>query len=256
MMKIQSYDDMKIDLLDATVNPGRILRAALDITMKKNINLHGKVSSKTCKFLITAEHMSLLEHCKITIQATGISRSLLAQLTRQRTFSFTSASQHYQDYRMYPCIVHGCFAKGKGLVPATFRETLKECIKVYSDLVDFGMKPEEARQLLPSATAVNLIITADACNLVKFFRARRCNRNVQEMITFADKLHGLCLDWWPELFQHVGAPCFMDGKCNQGHLMCEERRMGEITDEDPERAVKEEICLVCARVHEEGESCI
>lgn len=242
-MKIQTYKDMTITFLSSTVNPNRILRAALDITMKKDLNFSDIISEKTCQFLIKAEHMSVFEHCSMTILVKGISRSLLAQLTRQRTFSFTSGSQHYQDYREHPCVV------GEELAESCL--PLHASIRAYSNLVDGGMKPEEARQVLPNAAAVNLMITMDACNMIKFFRARRCERNVEEMITFADKLHTLAVDWWPEVFRKVGAPCYMDGKCNQGHMMCEDSRAGLGLSQE-----HEEICPLCARVHEEGESCV
>ena len=40
-------------------------------------------------------HESVLEHCKFTFQIEGVSRALLAQLTRHRIASFSVQSQRY-----------------------------------------------------------------------------------------------------------------------------------------------------------------
>ena len=48
--------------------------------------------------LIKAKH-SPLEHCSISILISQASRAFLAQATRSRTFSYSSQSQHYSNFK-------------------------------------------------------------------------------------------------------------------------------------------------------------
>lgn len=214
-MKIKTYDDIKLEVLDKSRTPGKIAKVAVAMTMKKHVAMDKPLSAKTIKFLLSAEHTSVLEHNSMSIMVTGMSRSLLAQITRTRIgISFTSASQHYQDYRDYPTVVHPQFAKD-----TIMRQSLDNAFNNYTDMVDRGMPVYEARQCLPGAASNNMVITANAVTMARFFRSRMCNRNVDEMRNFVIKWYRLAKKWWPEFFKLVGPPCHMDGRCNQGFMM-------------------------------------
>jgi thymidylate synthase (FAD) len=102
-------------------------------------------------------------------------------------------------------------------------ESFDKSMEVYEYLIDtLSIKPEEARQVLPNACTVNFMWTINARSLVEFLNKRMCKRNVEEMRVFADKLYTLCMEWFPELFQHVGPQCKMLGRCRQGRMRAEE----------------------------------
>lgn len=221
-MLVKYYDEMKITVLSQSQNPDALVKSALNTCMKKDISHEDKVDNKTVKYLLGAEHTSPLEHATMTIYVEGISRSLLAQLTRQRTFSFTSASQHYQNYSDYPVVIsRQYFVEQHPHMQLMMLKNLNNSLDVYNSLIEKGMPKEEARQVLPNASAVNLQITADARNMANFFRQRRCMRNVEEMVIFADLWWASAIEWFPQLFSLVGAPCFMDSACNQGVMKAE-----------------------------------
>jgi len=212
-MKHLTYDDISVTLLKATSDPDFIVGKAMAMTMKQDTSaLSGSVPYK---FLLDAEHTSILEHVSFTFLITNISRSLLAQVTRHRIGSFTSSSQHYQDYRDYPVVM--C-EDMRGNKEATY--AFNNSYERYMNLIDEGISKEEARQVLPNAAAVNLLWSANARSLVNFLRLRLCHRNVLEMQTFASKIYTRCLEHMPNLFTHAGPQCFMDGKCKQGKMTC------------------------------------
>lgn len=231
---IQTYRDMDLKVIDArSLCPefgalptnGQIdrkkIKLACDLTMKK-VNkdyIYKEAAQTLIQNLFCAEHNSIFEHCNLTFLASGISRSLLAQVTRQGTFRFTSASQQYQDYRRYPMSLRPHWDKNTA-VAELYRQALNQGLDAYKALIAAGEKPEEARQVLPPAATVNLMLTANARNIARFLRVRLCSRNVDEMVTFAWKLHKLCIEWLPELFLLIHAPCAMDGVCNQGKMSC------------------------------------
>lgn len=216
-MKIQTYDDTTVELIRSTEHPAVLVGLAMSLTMRsdpaKDIP---HISSEKCKFLIDAEHMSLFEHVNYTFLVTGMSRSLLAQITRQRTASPTSGSQHYQDYSDYPVTVHPL---AQSLEKAIMQDTFNYIFNSYTTLIQHSIPKEEARQVLPNAACVNYLWTIDARNLFYFLRQRLCYRNVYEMRLFATRVRKLVMLDFPELFEHAGPQCF-EGTCKQGKLQC------------------------------------
>ncbi len=214
-MKLQIYTDMIIEIMQQPKYPAEIVANALALTMHSDPErLPPKFTPKLGKFLIEAEHMSPTEHLNYTFLIQGVSRSFLAQITRHRIGSFTSASQHYQDYQTYPCIVSPGQMLEKSL------STLSQAYHAYEYLMEEGVPKEEARQVLPNAASVNLLWTVNARAIITFLRQRLCLRNVMEMRIFAYRLLSLVKPTFPELFDHVGPQCFM-GDCMQGRMKCE-----------------------------------
>lgn len=215
MPKIQTYDNMTVDLMQATEYPNEMIAIAQSITMNsKDDEVPPQMTAKKIKFLLDAEHHSLLEHVVYTFLIQGVSRSFLAQITRQRTASPTSGSQHYQDYTDYPCAV-------KDPSNTIIQESLDRSYKAYELLLTQGVEKEEARQVLPNAACVNYLWTIDARNLMYFLKMRCCNRNVLEMRIFANKVHAMVSQHFPNLFDQVGPQCFSEG-CKQGFMACKQ----------------------------------
>jgi thymidylate synthase (FAD) len=220
MPKLQTYDDMTVELIRSTEYPAELVALAQSITMNaKSDEEIPTFTQKKANFLIEAEHTSLFEHVVYTFLIQGVSRSFLAQITRQRTASPTSGSQHYQDYSEYPCTV-------SPLRSAYEIERMQRSIEwsseTYVDLLSLGCPREEARQVLPNAACVNYLWTIDARNLMFFLRQRTCNRNVLEMRIFANRVLSLVRSDFPALFDNVGPQCFMD-RCKQGFLQCQNK---------------------------------
>jgi len=214
---IKKYDEAEVSVVRSTDCPALLVCNAASQTMYSEVQ-GAKNMAALIKSLVACEHHSVFEHASITFHIKNCSRSFLAQITRQRTFKFTSSSQHYQDYRDYPNMVH---QDNDPVVLDIYHKTFEYTASAYLELLNHGVKREEARQVLPNAAAVNLYVTADARNLMYFFRQRRCARNVAEMIQIADAMWHLSVLWFPELFSLVGSPCVMDGKCNQGSMQAD-----------------------------------
>jgi len=219
MPQIKPYQDMTVEILQATENPAAQVGIALAITMKSDPNhIPNPMSETLGGNIIKCRHTSLFEHVHYTFLIQNVSRSFLAQITRQRTAHPTSGSQHYQNYEDYPLMVRDDMM---GDLP---RLALESSVSLYKDLVDDGYPKEEARQVLPNACAVNYLWTIDARNLMFFLMERCCNRNVTEMRIFAQRVLSLAKDHFPEVFNHVGPQCFMD-QCEQHRLnmQCKEK---------------------------------
>lgn len=214
-MELKTYDQMTVELIQQSKYPAELVALALDLTMHSNEeHVPAVFTDRMGKFLLDAEHTSPLEHVHYTFLIQGVSRSFLAQITRHRMGSFTSASQHYQDYSDYPCIVEH--------PDPTYSIAFNNAYDTYNFLVNGKTPKEEARQVLPNAAAVNLLWSVNARGLVTFLKQRLCNRNVKEMRIFAQRVLSLAKESFPEVFKFIGPQCFMDGECKQGRLQCKE----------------------------------
>ena len=230
-MNLLTYNDMKLTCLRAPESPFGLLKQAAKLTMTTSALIEDRdyteeAQIKFLKFIIQAEHTSILEHVAWTIYAENISRSLLAQLTRHRMASFTSASQHYSDYSDMPFVIS---EEAKQLM--MIHGSLHAANFSYTTMLEDDILPrEEARQVLPNASAVNLLMTINARSLLNLIKQRICRRNVEEMRIFADRLVELIGHTWPAFAKCLGPYCFYLGKCNQGKMSC--NKLWEVTLDD------------------------
>jgi len=214
-LNLKTYDNVNVNMIRSTSNPQGLVSQARAITMKQDLSIASYMKEDDYKFLLDAEHTSLFEHVSYTFLISNVSRSFLAQITRHRMSSYTSGSQHYQNYSDYPLMVDDEVAQHP-IAKNDFMNT----IKAYNVMVFDGIPKEEARQILPNAMAVNLLWTVNARALINFLRLRLCNRNVKEMQGFANVVLKKCYAHFPELFMWVGPQCYMEGKCKQGKMSC------------------------------------
>jgi thymidylate synthase (FAD) len=222
-MKILTYDDIIIDVLAKTDNSVAIIGLACNVTQKGNLvewNFGEFLPNKgAIEFLIRAGHTSVLEHNLLCFQVRNVSRSLLQQLARQRHFSLTSSSQHYQNHKDYPVVLDPDW-NSKSETEKAFAKSLEASFESYRALIKLGVNKAEARQVLPNACAVSIIISSNARELINFFGQRLCKRNTKEMQTFANKLLVVCKGIFPDVFTGIDLPCKMAGFCSQGTMSC------------------------------------
>lgn len=224
MNNFRSYEEMQIEVIRATIEPIKIITQACALTQGKNKNdiINPDL---LIKYLFTANHTSVFEHVNITVLISGVSRSFLAQITRHRMGSFTSASQHYEDYSGYDFI-----ADKNTITYQAFIDTCDHADEAYNYLISTDVPKEEARQVLPNAKAVNIFWTVNARSLINFFNQRLCKRNVKEMQIFANYMHHICMNWFPELFIWTGPDCKTLGGCTQGRMKAKECIKANVPD--------------------------
>lgn len=205
----------KVTRLWATPHPMDVVALAAQQTMKKNPTLMQN-PTRLLSFLLQAGHLSPVEHAVICFRITDVSRACFDQHVRHRIASYTSSSQHYQDYTSYDCFVHPYLVDDERVQKAH-----AETLNAYALLMQDGEAKEEARMLLTMSAGVNVIVTMNARSLINFLQLRLCRRNVQEMQMLAVAMHTMCREWFPDLFSMVGPYCFMNnGQCNQGNMSC------------------------------------
>ena len=190
---------------------------AKDVSIKK---LQKKINDNDVSAFITklleSGHESLFEHISFTFGIEGISRACSHQLVRHRMASFSQRSQRY------------CFEDGFNYIEPDdmndeedkfFRDFMRHSKEVYSKLVDKGVKPEDARMVLPNACETKIIVTMNARELLHFFKLRCCKRAQKEIREVAFMMKNICRKVAPNVFQYAGPNC-LKGYCTEGEKSC------------------------------------
>lgn len=184
------------------------------------------------KGALASGHESVAEHANFTFQINGVSRALLAQLTRHRIASFSVQSQRYvHQGTQFPYVTPPRIkALGKA-AESRYNEQMKQMGKWYAEWVnDLGggqNAQEDARFVLPNACETVITMTMNARELRHFFSLRCCNRAQWEIRQMADEMMKLCQDAAPILFNTAGPGC-VRGHCPEGKKSCGKPRLKEM----------------------------
>lgn len=173
--------------------------------------------------LMDMNHLSPIEHVSFTFGIEGVSRALLAQITRHRIASFSVQSQRYVDqtkndmhYIMPPSIE----ALGEE-AQAEYHAQMQQMQQWYEQWCErIGMdKKEDARFVLPNACETRMIVTMNVRELLHFFQLRCCERAQWEIKRLAWVMLGMAWQVSPVLFDQAGPSCIA-GACSEGKMSC------------------------------------
>lgn len=222
---------LKVILLRATPDPdelvalgARLCYAQADVEALRE-RVEGADQRAFVSRVMERGHLSVTEHASFTFAVEGVSRALLAQLTRHRIASFSVQSQRYVsmaggfDYVVPPSIC--------ALGEEEEREFIREMETMHAWYCRWQEKlggageaaNQDARFVLPNAAATRLVMTMNARELMHFFELRCCNRAQWEIREMAWQMLALCRRRAPALFANAGPAC-LRGACPEGKNAC------------------------------------
>ena len=205
---------MIVELLKYTNEPektcaiaGRLCYSSVGIEELKEKLTQEKIEDILNK-IIKSGHLSVLEHASFSFGIEGVSRALLAQLTRHRIASFSVQSQRYVrfDKKAVDFVIPPTIAKDEKLLEQ-YNEFLKTSQQYYNKFLQAGIPAEDARYVLPNASATKIVITMNARELRHFFELRCCNRAQWEIRDMACRMLNLAKKVAPILFKDAGPNC-------------------------------------------------
>lgn len=238
----------KVTLIAHTPDPERTIACAAKLCYSPATieTVHqGLTDDKVASFvemLSEIGHESPIEHVSFTFGIEGVSRALLAQITRHRMASFSVQSQRYVAEKSFEFVTPPEIAA----VPeaeALFKEAMAEDQRRYDEITAILKKKhfqafldegkdektadrmaekkaiEDARFVLPNACETKMILTMNCRSLLNFFRHRCCSRAQWEIQDVANQMLALVKDVAPEIFKKAGPPCVAGG-CPEGKMSC------------------------------------
>lgn len=221
---------LKVTLLRYTAAPEETVSLAAKLCYSRSsiADLSEKISRKDQSDfigkLMDMGHESILEHASFTFGIEGVSRVLLAQITRHRIASFSVQSQRYVSYENgFGYIIPESIIALGDEAEKRFREQMETIQSWYTEwqsLLGKGEKSnEDARFVLPNACETRIILTMNVRELRHFFSLRMCSRAQWEIRHLAEEMFELCYRTAPSLFANAGPAC-LRGKCPEGEKSC------------------------------------
>ena len=212
---------MNVILLTHTPDPDAVVASAAricykDISASELLKSESEnLSSELIADLFQSGHTSTFEHVSFTFGIDGLSRVASHQLVRHRLASFSQQSQRYVKMNYDPeSVIIPPSIKDNPEALKIFTETAKLTQEAYKNLIELGIKKEDARFILPHGYSTRLVMTMNARELHHFFNLRLCRRAQWEIRELARRMLKLCREKAPVLFEKAGASCIF-GKCSE-----------------------------------------
>lgn len=204
---------MNVCLISHTLNPITICGEAAAICTASDDYLGALRGALACG------HESVIEHAYFTFRTEGVSRVLLAQITRHRIASYSVESQRYVEGSGLSTVVPPSIAADPALA-AEYEALAAAAARFYRHCLEKGIEPEDARYGLLMGGTTQYIVTMNARELLHLFELRTCNRAQWEIRNLADEMLKACevVAW--ELFKNAGAACMQGKPCPEGKKSC------------------------------------
>ena len=223
----------KVVLLQHTPNPEQVVALSAKLCysdadiMDLKEGVEEKDVSKFIARLVSMGHLSPIEHASFTFGIEGVSRSLLAQITRHRIASFSVKSLRYvaanKKGAFNYVIPEAIEALGEEYVDKfkAQMDTMQGWYDEWQKLLggDCEKSNEDARFVLPNAAETKMTMTMNVRELMHFFTVRCCNRAQWEIREVAWSMLEEVLKVAPELFVTAGPSC-VRGACSEGKMSC------------------------------------
>jgi len=174
-------------------------------------------TSKFVKMLLTVGHLSPFEHPCFTFGYSGVSRSMLAQVTRHRICSFSVRSQRYVNHDHFDYYIPETIKNSK--YHKRYLRFMAIAQRLYN-MMTGDIPNDDRRYVLPEACTTQIIHTCNARELLHIFSLRCCNLASKEIHDIVDKMLYLVKDAAPTIFENAGPKCLHSGKCNEGKRTC------------------------------------
>ncbi len=238
----------KVTLIACTPFPEKTVAAAAKLcysdtgAMDLMDGMDDAAAEKFVKMLASFGHESPIEHVSFTFGIEGVSRTLLAQITRHRLASYSVQSQRYVKQTNFVYITPPEIAADPE-THAVFEQSMQQALDSYNRLADLLEKRhfqsfleqdltekearskaekkaiEDARFVLPNACETKMVVTMNARSLLNFFRMRCCSRAQWEIRALAEEMLKLCYAKAPTIFEKAGPACCA-GSCPEGKMTC------------------------------------
>lgn len=153
-----------------------------------------KVSEKPdyafLKRLMQNQHLSVFEHCNITVALTT-NRAISHQIVRHRIAAYSQQSMRYVKFSDKPSkefrvIEPMSWEDWSEEVQYFWCRSVERCVANYEAMLEEGVKAEEARELLPHAAATKLVATWNLRQLLHILYDNKCgrfkNKHAQPMV--------------------------------------------------------------------------
>lgn len=236
---------MEVEVLEETPNPEKVICSSArndylgewigDLSFKDRMkSIEGESIEEKKETLIghllDHGHFGPFEHPQITFMVKGVSRSLMAQITRHRHVSFDIQSMRYVSFEEAdpePGEAVITIPEFETVKPAgrnvefddeyrdqmtddqildsrkaIYKEAIQNSFRSYKELLKLGVAPENARMVLPIGSKVNMVFSLNARMLMHIADMRASGEAQWEIREMTEEVLDLAEEWCPITFEY------------------------------------------------------
>ena len=178
--------DHTAELIRATEGrPTLVIANAAKVCKDGAENADYCAARKLCRKLLDWGHMSPFEFFEVTFSCVT-NRAVSHELVRHRLASYMQESQRYCNYEQELTVIcpHGVKAAGQEAL-GNWEAQMFEAWDCYCGMLELGLKPEDARTVLPEATATKILVKMNLREFRLFLSLRASGAAWKEMQTLA-----------------------------------------------------------------------
>ena len=226
-MNNEYIDKVEVKLISKPENMLKTLYTACRTcySNKSPVEIYNEIEDNKDKMLnlitkvIASGHYSTIEHIQISYAISGISRACSHQLVRHRHMSFSQKSQRYVEEKgQFKYIIPKTIEKNEQLLKK-FNSFMETTSKFYREMVEFGIKPEDARSILPNATSTSMIASLNLRELIHLCHLRLCTRAQDEIREMTQQMVNCIIEVEPWVNTYLVPKCEKLGFCDE-HKSC------------------------------------
>lgn len=155
-----------IEYLDGTQKPLQIIERASRTCYKSEDKITDDSASQFVAGLLKRGHEAMIEHAYVSYKII-CGRGESHEYVRHRLFSFAQESTRYCNYKGGVTFITPTWERDEDWL-----EDLEAIEQMYLKRLECGWKPQQAREILPTCTKTEIVITGDLREWRHFFKLR------------------------------------------------------------------------------------
>ena len=192
------------------LNPAEIMKQierAGRVCYKSESNISDESAEKFIANIIKRGHESVIEHVSITFKII-CDRGVSHEIVRHRLASYSQESSRYCDYSNEKfggelTFIKPCFWDEDEENYMLWRQAMAISEHLYLSMREKGVRPEQARSILPNSLKTELFMTANLREWRHFLKLRTSKKAHPQMREIALKIYELLNENLPVIFADI-----------------------------------------------------
>ncbi len=152
-------------------------------------------------------HESVIEHEKVSVRVI-CDRGVTHEIVRHRIASYSQESTRYCNYSKDKfgnelTVIKPIFWDEESNEYQLWYDSMQKVEKTYNQMISMGVKPQEARSILPNSLKTEIIVTMNLREWRHFFKLRACGRAHPQMKEIAGMIFEKLRQQIPVIFDDI-----------------------------------------------------
>lgn len=192
--------------IDAREIMSRIERAGR-VCYKSESKISDTSAEKFIANIIRSGHESVIEHAAVTFKII-CDRGVTHEIVRHRIASYSQESTRYCDYSNEKfsgelTFIKPCFWSDDDENFLLWKSAMEEIEKIYLQMRKNGVRPEQARSILPNSLKTEIFVTMNLREWRHFLKLRTAPRAHPQMREVAVQIYKILSEKLPIIFSDI-----------------------------------------------------